>query len=59
MLAPWMTLKKIKTGEELAAAERVKCLDVSEIVGTERWEHTTKRPDIQIVSGRFHGEETS
>lgn len=28
---------KIKTGEELTAAEREKCLDVSEIVGTERW----------------------
>jgi hypothetical protein len=28
---------KIKTGEELTAAERAKCLEVNEIVGTERW----------------------
>ncbi|MHB8790775.1 MAG: hypothetical protein ACYDBT_12935 [Desulfobulbaceae bacterium] len=28
---------KIKTGEELTPEERAKCLDVSEIIGTERW----------------------
>lgn len=28
---------KIKTKEELTPEERDKCLDVSEIVGTERW----------------------
>ena len=28
---------KVKTEEELTDEERAKCLDVSQIVGTERW----------------------
>lgn len=30
-------IKKIRNGEELTEEERARCIDVSEIVGTERW----------------------